>query len=155
MKLFKFQITWIYKRATIFVALFFSLQCFGVSTETYKDIIEKAYNLSLQKDRTQATAILLAALKRESKKTTAQKEISNALEQIAKIFLSDKAQQLYELGLSLKNTDPQMALGKLQEASRLEPDNLSIEIAMDRISIGSGDCDTAWNRLQKIKEWLS
>jgi hypothetical protein len=140
------------KRATIPVALFFAVSVGWAAGETYKDLIEKAYNLSLQKDRVQAMNILTGALKREGKKSSAQKELSAALEQVSKVFYSDKAQQLYELGLSLKNTDPGTAAAKLQEASRLEPDNISIEIALGRQSVAMGDCDGAGARVNKHRE---
>ncbi len=148
------------KRAAIFAALFFILirPFAGVaapSRETYKDLIEKAYNLSLQKDRTQAVSILLNAIKKESKRSPAQKEILAALEQVSKVFYSDKAQQLYELALSMKTTDPAMALSKFQEASRLEPENLSIEIALARQSLASNECDPVLARAAKQKDLLS
>lgn len=138
-------------RATLSVALFFGSVSLAAG-ETYHDIIEKAYNLSLQKDRTQAVSILLGALKRESKKSAAQKDLAQAVDQVAKVFYSDKAQQLYELALSLKTTDPATAQTKLQEAARLEPENVSIEIALERHSISVGDCDGALTRLNKQKE---
>jgi hypothetical protein len=143
------------KRATLIVALFFALGAKNVSVETYQDIIEKAYNLSLQKDRTQAVSVLLGALKKESKKSMAQKELGVALEQVAKVFYSDKAQQLYELALSLKSTDPSVSLSKLQEAARMEPDNTSIEVAVARLAIANGDCATAAGRVLKQKDLLS
>lgn len=139
------------QRATFFVALFFGVTAWSAPAETYKDIIEKAYNLSLQKDRGQAMTILINALKKESKKSTAQKELASALEQVSKVFYSDKTQQLYELGLSLKSTDPGTALNKLQEASRLEPDNLSIEIAIGRQILSNGDCSAAAARVSKLQ----
>lgn len=145
-----------FKRATFLVALFFSSTILAgpktVSKETYKDIINKAYNLSLQKDRAQALSLLLGALKREAKKTGAQKELIQALDQVAKVFISDKAQQQYELGLSLKFSDPSTALSKLTEAARLEPENSSIEIAIAQQQMMLGDCDGANTRALKNKE---
>jgi hypothetical protein len=140
------------KRAAIFTAaLFFAGKAFAVA-ETYKDIIGKAHNLVLQKDRNQAISILLAALKHESKKSVAQKDLAVALEQVSKLFLNDKAQQLYELALSLRSADPSLSTAKLQEALRLEPENSSIEIALSRASLAAGDCDGAQERIQKQKD---
>ena len=141
-----------YKKAAFIAAFLFSTSLQAAPGETYKDIIEKAYNLSLQKDRTQSVAILLSALKRESKKSSAQKELSMALDQVAKVFYGDKSQQLFELALSLKTTDPALAVSKFQEAARLEPDNVSIELALARMSLSTGGCDSALNRLQKQKD---
>jgi hypothetical protein len=142
-----------FKGATLIVALFFILGAKpGGGVETYQDIIEKAYNLSLQKDRNQAVTVLLGALRKESKKSVAQKELSGALEQVSRVFYSDKAQQLYELALSLRTTDPSLALSKLQEAARLEPDNISIEVALARLALSNGDCAGAAGRLLKQKD---
>jgi hypothetical protein len=143
-----------FKRAAIIAALFFGMhsQAASGSTETYQDIIEKAYNLNLQKDRAQAISLLLGALKRENKKTVAQRELSSALNHTATVFYSDKAQQLYELALSLKESDPNLASSKLQEASRLEADNAAIEVALERLALSNGDCAGAAGRLMKQKE---
>ncbi|MEZ0392161.1 MAG: hypothetical protein ACAH59_08105, partial [Pseudobdellovibrionaceae bacterium] len=141
------------QRATVLVALFFAKAGFA-TTETYRDIIEKSYNLSLQKDRAQAMTILMSAFKRESKKSVAQKELAAAIDQVGKVFYSDKAQQLYELALSLRLTDSPTAFSKLQDASRLEPENISIEVALARQLISNGDCDGAQARILKQKEYL-
>jgi predicted Zn-dependent protease len=144
------------QRAAIFLAaLFFIPQSAKAVGETYKDIIEKSYNLVLQKDRSQAISILMAALKHESKKSQAQKELALALEQVSKAFLNDKAQQLYELALSLRTADPSMSMNKLQEALRVEPENASIEVAISRASLASGDCDGAQARMVKQKELVT
>jgi tetratricopeptide (TPR) repeat protein len=141
------------RRATIFVALFFALPTWGLSGETYRDIIRKAQNLSLQKDRAQAISLLVGAMKKESKKNiSAQREIAETLSQAAQVFYSDKTQQLYELALSVQASDLSAALAKLQEASRLEPDNVSIEIALARLLVASSDCGGAANRLNKFQD---
>lgn len=140
------------KRAT-YVALFIGVNVFSApKTETYKDIIEKAQNLSLQKDRGQAVLVLTKALARETKKSLAQKELTQALEEVSTFFYSDKAQQLYELALTLKTTDVPAAISKLQEASRIEPDNLLIQLELGRIQISSGDCSKALGQLKKLQE---
>ncbi len=138
--------------ALFFISTVFGHPAFGAPTESYKDIIEKAYNLSLQKDRTQAMSILLGALKKEKKSSVAQKELTAGLNQVSKFFYGEKAQQLYELAISLRATDLNLSVAKLQEASRLEPDNLSIEMAVARNQISSGDCDGAVGRLTKYKD---
>lgn len=146
------------KRATLLVALFFSSFISDVSfanrSETYKDVIEKAFSLSLQRDRAQALQILRSASKKESKKPVAQKEISQAIEKVATIFLSDKAQQAYELGLSLMSTEPAMAYQRLQDAQRIEADNLSVELALGRLNLTLNDCTQANERLSKLENFV-
>ena len=142
------------KRATLSVALFFISGPIVAAekAETYKDLIEKAYNLSLQQDRAQALSILVGAAKRETHKGSAPKELLSAIEEVSTVFYSDKAQQLYELALSLKQTDLALCLAKLSEASRLEPENLSIQLEIMRAMIGSGDCSGAQKMSEKILE---
>lgn len=117
-------------------------------SETYKDIIEKAYNLSLQKDRQQALNILISALQKESR-PPAVAEIKKAVDEISHIFFSDKAQQLYESGVSLRKTDLPRSIDKLLEASRIEPDNVAIVAELARVMIARNDCKNAQEVVQK------
>jgi hypothetical protein len=133
----------------------FSAKATNVSqkTETANDIIEKCYTLSLQKERSQAILILVNAIKRESKKNPkAAKDLAKALDQISTVFYSDKAQQLYELGVSLRLNDPALANQKLTDALKLEPDHLRILLAQIRVSTELGDCSSALSQAKKIKE---
>ncbi len=145
------------KKAAVFAA-FFSITLAHQTassvekTETYKDLIEKAYNLSLQQDRTQALSILVGASKREAKRGLPQKELLTAIEEVANIFYSDKTQQLHELALSLKQADPAAALTKLNEAGRLEPDNLTILLETQRLLLATNDCSGALKLGEKILE---
>lgn len=111
-------------------------------SETYKDIIEKAYNLSLQKDRQQALTLLAAALQRETR-PAAVAELKKTVSDISHLFFSDKTQQLYEVAISLRKTDFSQALGKITEASRIEPDNGAIVNEQSRLLIIKGDCSGA------------
>lgn len=122
-------------------------------TETYTDIIEKAYNLSLQKDRAQAILLLVGSIKKESKKgPKANKDLLRALDQVSNAFYSDKTQQLYELGISIRLSDPNLAQQKITEALKLEPDNLSVQLAQIRLQMILGDCRGALNGGKGIKE---
>jgi hypothetical protein len=142
------------KRATLIgVALFFALGgrvSAAGKVETYQDIVEKAYTLSLQKDRTQAVNLLVSAARKETRKGQPPKEILTALEEVSTIFYSDKAQQLHELALSLRATDPNLAAQNLNEASRIEPENQQITTQQIRLQITTGDCDGA---LKQQKKW--
>lgn len=130
--------------------LFLSTSAYAKSTgiETYKDIIEKAHNLSLQNDRPQALRILSVAVKKETR-PQAIAELKKVSRELSQIFLSDKSQQLYESGLSLKKNDPGEALDKIQEALKLEPENSLIVIEQARLQMMRGDCRQALSSLQK------
>jgi hypothetical protein len=149
------------KRAALTVtALFFFLGSFSMAfaeiklkkAETSKDIIEKAYNLSLQKDRPQATNILVGAIKQENTNGTNTAELKKALQQVTYLFYSDRAQQSYELAVSLKKTDLPQAQQKLSEALRMEPDNLTLFIELQRILLIKKDCSGVLESVLKERE---
>lgn len=118
----------------------------NAKSETYKDLIEKAYNLSLQKDRQQALNILTSALQKE-RRASAVAELKRTIDEIAHVFLSDKAQQLYESSVSLRKQDLPQALQKMLEASRIESDNLTIVNELARLQIAKGECRAALETL--------
>ena len=120
-----------------------------------KSTIDQAYTLLAQKRRSEALDLLWKAQNQvlENKKSTS-KEFSAAVEKIATTFLSDRAQQLFELGISLKPTDPSMALSKMQEAAKLEADNASIQIEVLRLEAQAGDCSSALSKLEKLSPLL-
>lgn len=121
----------------------------GISkSETYKDIIEKAHNLSLQKDRQQALIIISNAIQRETR-PQAIAELKKTASELAHVFFSDKAQQLFESGVALRRNDLSQAQDKISEALRIEPDNLSIVVELARIYIAKGDCRAAQELAQK------
>jgi tetratricopeptide (TPR) repeat protein len=135
-------------RVAIYATLFFLILSVSPNSnsdlkhpksETYKDIIEKAYNLSLQRDRQQAINILISALQKENR-PTAVAEIRKAIVEISHLFFSDKAQQAYESGLSFKKTDLNQSINKLSEALRIEPDNNSIIEDLSRTMLLKNDC---------------
>lgn len=123
--------------------------------ETYQDIIEKAQNLVLQKDRQQAINILSNAIRREGPKSTAASELKKTLQETSTVFLGDKAQQIYETGVTLKRTDLNQAQQKMTEGLRLEPDNMSFVLEQARISLAKGDCSAADDVIGKYKNMVS
>jgi hypothetical protein len=147
----------LFNKAAFCAALFIStISVFSASatelklskSETYKDIIEKAYNLSLQRDRQQSLNILISALQKETRPLHVS-EIRKAINDISHVFISDKAQQAYESGISLKKTDLNQALNKLNEALRIEPDNIAIIEDIARASIAKGDCTSVTETVLK------
>lgn len=117
-------------------------------TETFRDIIKKAQLLTLQKDRTQALLILTQAIKKESGKVQAQKDLIKAAQQISEIFLTEVGQQTFELSRSMSNADLNLSIEKLREAQRLEPDNVRILIELSVKLLSQMECG-------KAKEFVS
>lgn len=143
-----------FKRAAILGALLlFSVKSWSVEpvnerSETYKNILEKAYNLGLQKERNQALTILVNAIAKENK-PQAIVELKTAITDISRIFFSDKAQQSYESGVSLMRTDLNKAGDKISEGLRLEPDNFKLVVLMSTLLIAKSDCRQAMDLVQK------
>lgn len=140
-------------RAAVVAALSFSASLLfaqpkAAKSETFKDIIEKAYNLSLQRDRQQALTILSNAIHRESR-SQAVMELKKTVAEIAHVFFSDKAQQLFEAGVALRKIDLNQAQDKISEAMRIEPDNFVITNELARVLIAKGDCRGAQEIAQK------
>lgn len=112
----------------------------GPEKETYKGLISAAENLSLQKDRLQATQILVRALQKE-KSLAARKELLASLHELSEVLYTEKAQHLFELGESLRLGQPALALERYGEALRLEPGNIAVLRAMARAQLTLGTCD--------------
>ncbi len=55
--------------------------------EGYKDLISKARHLTFQRDRLQATQVLIRGIQREPKNTNAHKELLAALDELSGVFL--------------------------------------------------------------------
>lgn len=136
--------------------LFLLLLCLAKSgvasraTETYQDIIDKAFTLSLQRDRAHAIQVLTQSLKKESSKGPPPQELLVALEEVASSFYSDKTQQYFEQALSFRRSEPARSLQKLGEALKFEPDNLQILTEQVRLQIMTGDCGSAATNAEKL-----
>jgi len=109
------------------------------------EAIEQASQALAQKDRVGALKILATA----NKRTIAAKDLQVAFDEIAETFLTEKAQQNYELGVSLRKTDPNMAVSKLNDALKDEPDNQTVLVELARLQLQLGDCSTAIKTLEK------
>lgn len=138
---------------TTLVSVVFSLvfiQSFAApKTENYSDLISKAQNLILQKDRLQAMNVLVAGLKKENPKSNAYLELKKNLEDLSQMFITEKAQQVYELAITLKKTDLNASTQKLTEALRIEPDQLKILIELSRNQLIKGECNSAQDTISK------
>lgn len=120
--------------------------------ESYPEIIQKAQNLILQKNRPQALEILIAGLKNEKPGSFAFKELKKNLNEMSRVFISEKAQQAYEFSLSLKRTDLPQAILKITDALRAEPENSILLLEAARQNLMKGDCKNALEMAQKVQK---
>lgn len=126
----------------ITLASFLGAASIAWAMESEKELIEKARQLLLQKERVSAIAFLTASAQRENKlgNSAKAKALIHALDEVSNTFITDKAQQSYELGLSLLEQDLEQALAKLEEAARIEPKNFVVELQVVRTHIMKGQC---------------
>lgn len=119
--------------------------------ENYQDIITKAQNLSLQRDRLQATQILIRAAEKEKVGGKAHKSLLASLEQLSTMFYSEKAQREYELAESLLGGKDELAISKYQAAMGLEEGNLTILVGLAAVLIKNADCAKAGGIIETAK----
>jgi tetratricopeptide (TPR) repeat protein len=112
-------------------------------TETYQDLIEKAQNLSLQKDRLQASQILVRAIARETKGSGAYKALTQSLDELMNAFYTEKAQSTFTAAESSLLLKPREAIDGFTEALRLEDGNVTVIKALARAHLTLAECDKA------------
>jgi hypothetical protein len=117
--------------------------------ETYKDLVNKAQNLTLQHDRLQTSQVLVRAIQGESKdgkssnSSIAHKELVRVLDELTGVFYTEKAQNLYSAADASSTLRPKESLDGLQEALRIEEGNVTIIKAISRINLVIGECGRA------------
>lgn len=111
--------------------------------ESYIDIIQKAQSLTLQKDRLQATQVLVRVIRSEGYNKKAQEELKKNLNDISTLFYTEKTQRVFEYAKSLLREPPPEAAEKFKEALAAEADNALILLWSARLSMLQGKCDEA------------
>lgn len=111
--------------------------------ETYRDLIEKAQNLTLQRDRLQASQILNRALAREPKTSLGFKELTKALQELTTVFYTERAQAAFVAGEANLPLKPKEAIESFQEALRMEDGNVAVLKALARTHLTLGECEKA------------
>lgn len=112
----------------------------GDNLETYREQIAKSQILLLQQNRPQALHHLLEAFNKEVKKSNAAFEIEKSIHRIATYFLSEKSQQLYQLGVAHYGKDKKLALSYFQQARQMDSTNTLIIKAEIFTDLGLNDC---------------
>lgn len=115
----------------------------NVKVDSTKSLIQRAQELVLQQDRVGAVQVLTKAIEKETDKKTKDKLLTN-LNQITEIFLTDKAQKIFEQANFLSKTKPSEAIAKYQEAQLIEPTNTKILLNLGRAHLSAGQCNEAY-----------
>lgn len=122
------------------------------SEETYQDLIQKAQNLTLQQDRLQTTQVLIRGIQRETRGSPGYRELVRVLEDLASVFYTEKAQNLFATAEALVETKPREAVDAYAEAYKAEDKNLTILKAMTRLLLRLDECEKADVRVRLAEE---
>ena len=117
--------------------------------ETYKDLIQKAQNLTLQRDRLQTSQLLVRGIKREARASQAAKELMKALDELTTVFYTEKAQTAFVAGDSIIENKPKEAIEHFLTAQRLEDGNLATLRSLTRAYLILGEIRSASARRRR------
>lgn len=120
--------------------------------ENYKDLIQKAQNLSLQQDRLQASQVLIRGIQRETRGSPAHKELVRALDELTGLFYTERAQSTFATGESLAFSSPREAIDAYEQALKIEDRNLTILKSLARLHLRRDECDLADVRVKQAEE---
>ena len=123
--------------------------------ESFKELILKSQNLSLQHDRLQACQILQRALQKEPRNTVGYKELKESLESLSTVFYTDQAQAIFAQGEALSENKTKEAIEKFQEALKLEEGNIAILKSLARAQLRIDDCRGAETTLKSAENFDS
>ncbi len=116
---------------------------YAQQTENHKNLIEKARNLTLQRDRLQASQVLQRALQKEPKASPAFKEMSRALDELMLLFYTEKGQSLFTQADAAIDSNPKAAIDSYNAALRAEDGNVSVLMALARAHLRLEECAKA------------
>lgn len=108
--------------------------------KNFREAIVLAEQKIEKRQKIEALKVLQEAFKKEKRDSAGAKELIKAIDTFSELFLTEKAQQLYEDGRALAPSDWSQALAKLKEAQLKEPDNLSVLKTLARNYLGRGEC---------------
>ncbi len=120
--------------------------------ESYRDLIAKAEQLTLQHDRVQVSRILSGGLAQEAKGSFAYREIQKKLNELTSVFYSEQGQALFTLGETMAELRPKEAIEKFTEAQKFEQGNTTIARSMILIELKLDECDRAEASLEQLRE---
>jgi hypothetical protein len=123
--------------------LVLALSIHAHALDSISSAIETAQSLALKKNRKEACAVLNRAFAATPAQMRGRSKLIENLQQISKVFFTDKGQKLFESGQVLVFESPDMALTQLREAQSLEDENILVLSNLARAQIVKQDCDSA------------
>ena len=113
-----------------------------IKPPVFRSMIQKAQKELLQKNRIQALATLME-LRRARLTNSQAKELLRVSESISTQFLTERGQQLFELGRAFAFKEPSEAIARLNESRVEEPQNALVMTWLARAHLVRGECGLA------------
>jgi predicted Zn-dependent protease len=113
--------------------------------------IEKAQGLALKKNRREAAQILRNEITNLPANSKNRPKLIEALAQITTIFLTDKGQRTFETGQSIMFDNPDLAMGRFNEALAMEDGNISVLQNIARLQMTKLDCEGARSTIDNAR----
>lgn len=135
---------------SICISLFLSVTA-GAATDSITAAIEQAQGLALKKNRKEACAVLNRAYQSTPAQVRSRGKLIENLNQLSKVFFTDKGQKLFESGQVLLFENADLAISQLREAQGLEDENVLVLSNLARAQMIKGDCDGALLNLEMAR----
>lgn len=113
--------------------------------------VEQAQSLALKKNRKEACAVLNRAYQSNPAQVRARAKLIENLNQLSRVFFTDKGQKLFESGQVLLFENADMAITQLREAQGLEDENILVLANLARAQMIKGECDSALLNLEMAR----
>ena len=161
------------KRASWFQLAFFLFFIFSIGAvqsaqpqsadkATAGQLTEKIEKLLLEKKKKEALGLLVTeigtTMKGRAKKELTKSQLIQSQEnyelylRLSRAFETDRVQQLYELAMASKKSNPSLAMQKIDEALAVEPLQQSLLLEKARLALSRKDCQGAAETLLPLKE---
>ncbi len=133
----------------LWLLLSMSLQVHAM--DSISTAIEQAQGLALKKNRKEACALLNRTFTATPAQMRGRSKLIETLQQVSKVFFTDKGQKLFESGQVNLFENPDVALSQLREAQGLEDENILVLSNLARAQIIKQDCDSALVSLEMAR----
>ncbi len=114
--------------------------------------IDAAQGLVIKKNRQEACTVLQKAIEANAANPKARAKLVDSLQQLSKLFFTDKGQKTFEAAQAAMWETPDLALSQLRSALISEDSNLQILENISRIQIFKQDCTGALASLKSARE---
>jgi len=121
------------------------------AADTITTAIEQAQGLALKKNRKEACATLNRTFTNTPAQMRGRSKLIETLQQVSKVFFTDKGQKLFESAQVMMFENPDMALTQLREAQNLEDENILVLANLARAQMMKQDCDSALVSLEMAR----